>query len=95
VCPVRTLKEWLEELGALPGEDTVVFRRIDRWGSILPTKAKTSKGTIVQQGLTPRSVGDIIQSRCAKAGFSATEYSGHSLRAGLCTQAAMDGKPNW
>jgi integrase len=95
VCPVRTLKEWLDELGALPGEDTVVFRRIDRWGSILPTKAKTSKGAIIQQGLTPRSVGDIIQSRCAKAGYRATEYSGHSLRAGLCTQAAMDGKPNW
>tara|TARA_R110001583_G_scaffold42134_1_gene133956 strand:+ start:1137 stop:2243 length:1107 start_codon:yes stop_codon:yes gene_type:complete len=94
-CPVATLQEWIEELGAAPGEDTVIFRRIDRWGSILPPKEKKTKGAVIQQGLTPRSIGNIIQSRCAKAGYKATEYSGHSLRAGLCTQAAKDGKPNW
>jgi site-specific recombinase XerD len=44
------------------------------------------------QALGDRAVARIVQRRVAAAGFDASHYAGHSLRAGLATTAARAGK---
>jgi integrase len=75
-CPVRSLQLWLEE-GAI--KEGPVFRAVNRHGH-------------VQQGrLSDKSVALVVK-RCAEAaGLDSSKYSGHSLRAGLATSAAMNG----
>ena len=45
--------------------------------------------------LTGRDVARIVKNAAAGAGFDASRYSGHSLRAGLATSAAKAGKSRW
>lgn len=75
-CPVRSLQLWLEESGITSGP---VFRSVNRHGNL-------------QEGrLSDKAVALVIK-RCAEAaGLDASKYSGHSLRAGLATSAAMNG----
>jgi integrase len=40
-------------------------------------------------------VAEVVKTRAAAAGLDATKYSGHSLRAGLITSAAMLGVSIW
>jgi integrase len=75
ICPVRAFQEWLN-LGAIERE--AVIRRVSRWGT-------------VGGRLAPGSVSAIIKHYVAAIGLDPTIYSGHSLRAGLITQAAQDG----
>ncbi len=75
-CPVRALKAWLHCAGIVTG---AVFRPIDR------------HGTIKQQALSDQSVALIIKQAAVAAGYDATEFAGHSLRAGLATAAAQVG----
>jgi hypothetical protein len=39
------------------------------------------------------SIGAIVKRACRTAGYNAKEFAGHSLRAGLATQAAANGVP--
>ncbi len=74
-CPVRSVRAWLEASLITEGP---LFRSMDRYGRI---GAK----------LSDRAVAIVVK-RCAKAaGFDPSEYSGHSLRAGLATAAAIAG----
>lgn len=75
-CPVRAYREWLE---AADVKDGAVFREIDRHGR-LETRA-----------LHKDSVGMIVKRAAARTGLEAGEYAGHSLRAGLATQAYLNG----
>ena len=75
-CPVRALKAWLHAAGIVAG---AVFRPIDRHGNIR------------QQALSDQSVALIIKQAATAAGYDATEFAGHSLRAGLATAAAQAG----
>ncbi len=75
-CPVRVLRRWLEEARIVSGP---LFRGVDQFGFVSGTK------------LHPDSVAFIVKRAVGKAGLDAMEYAGHSLRAGLATQAAMNG----
>ncbi|HMF75189.1 MAG TPA: site-specific integrase [Bryobacteraceae bacterium] len=75
-CPVRVLRTWLEAARITAGP---LFRGVDQFGFVSETK------------LHPDSVAFIVKRAVGKAGLDAMEYAGHSLRAGLATQAAMNG----
>lgn len=75
-CPVRSLQLWLEESGITSGP---LFRSVNRYGSL-------------QEGrLSDKTVALIVKRSAEAAGLDASNYSGHSLRAGLATSAAMNG----
>lgn len=75
-CPVRSLQAWLEESGITEGP---VFRSVNRHGSL-------------QDGrLSDKSVALVVKRYAEAAGLNPDDYSGHSLRAGMATSAAMHG----
>jgi len=55
------------------------FRPIDKGGTVRTTR------------LTDRSVANIVKAYASRAGFDASGFSGHSLRAGFLTSAAGKG----
>lgn len=75
ICPVNILKEWLTLSGITEG---YVFRGIE-------------KGIVTETHLCDRSIANIIKARVEKVGLSPDKFSGHSLRSGLATSAAMAG----
>src|SRR6185436_16728997 len=64
-------------------EGTPLFRRISKAGRVGSGR------------LTDGSIARMVKARCAAAGLEATEFSGHSLRAGMVTSAAENGVPEW
>jgi integrase len=48
-------------------------------------------GTVRTSRLTDRSVANIVKAYAGRAGFDASTFSGHSLRAGFLTSAAGKG----
>lgn len=76
-CAVTKLKAWLDTLNIERGP---IFRRI------------LKNGVILQDRLSDHAVATIVKSYVGHAGFSPKEYSGHSLRAGLATSAALAGQ---
>lgn len=75
-CPVRALKAWLSIAGIAEGP---VFRSISR------------HGRIAEDRLSEQSVSLVVKRRVFAVGIDPDRYSGHSLRAGFCTSAAMTG----
>jgi site-specific recombinase XerD len=75
-CPVKALREWLTAAAITEG---AVFRGVDRHGRISP------------RGLHRDSVGTILKRAAARADIDATNIAGHSMRAGMATQAATNG----
>lgn len=75
-CPVRSLQLWLEESGIAIGP---VFRSVNRHGNLQAGR------------LSDKAVSLVIKKYAAAAGLDSNKYSGHSLRAGLATSAAMAG----
>ena len=94
-CPVKTLKLWLNELPDCDDPEALVFRHVDRGENIRTARLKLVDGVAVTVGLDAGSVARIIKRRCTAAGLDPTLFSGHSLRAGLITQAVLDGKGTW
>lgn len=80
-CPVRAIEAWLRELKHARHEDGPVFRRISK------------AGAIHADALNPASIARIVKAYALKAGLDPALYSGHSLRAGLATSSAQEGKP--
>ena len=76
-CPVRALRAWLDASGIHSGP---VFRRVDRHGHV------------GKKRLSPKSVALIVKRATKLAGYDSSNFSGHSLRAGLATSAAAAGK---
>jgi integrase len=75
-CPLLALKDWLQ----IPSIDTGLrFRSVDR------------HDRIASEPLTPQSVALIIKDVVGQVGGPAADVSGHSMRAGFCTQAAIAG----
>lgn len=79
-CPVAALERWLALANIQAGP---MFRRIDRHGNILAERS------------APETVSLIVKERVADIGLEAARYSGHSLRSGLATSAAMAGISTW
>ena len=75
-CPVKALREWLDAAGIGAGP---IFRPIDKAGTVRASR------------LTDRSVANIVKAYAERAGFDASMFSGHSLRAGFLTSAAGKG----
>lgn len=76
LCPVQALRAWLAAGSVTEGP---VFRSIDRHGNL-------------GGRLDGRDVARIVKAAAERAGLDATLVSGHSLRAGLATSAALAGK---
>jgi integrase len=75
-CPVRSLRAWLDASGIAAGP---LFRRVNRHGQLLA------------QRMSGAAVALVVKRHAAAAGLDAAKYSGHSLRAGLATSAAIAG----
>lgn len=75
-CPATAYRKWL---AAAKLESGPVFRRIDRHGHM------------GAEGLHKDSIGLVVKRAAGAAGLDPKLYAGHSLRAGLCTQAYMNG----
>jgi site-specific recombinase XerD len=75
-CPAKALREWLDAVGIESGP---IFRPIDKGGTVRSSR------------LTDRSVANIVKAYAVRAGFDASVFSGHSLRAGFLTSAAAKG----
>lgn len=75
-CPVNHLTEWLEHAGIMEGP---IFRPVAKGGRI------------AEQRLSGEAVNIVVKSRAEAAGIEPERLSGHSLRAGLATSAAMAG----
>jgi len=76
LCPVTALERWLDHRGRAHGP---LFQRILKGGHIRAVR------------LCDRSIARIVKSAVAGAGLDPARYSGHSLRAGLATSAAIAG----
>jgi integrase len=79
-CPVKALETWIGRSAIVSGP---LFRPINK------------AGTVSEKRLTGEAVSIIIKRRLAAAGIDPTDYSGHSLRAGFATTAAIAGAPLW
>jgi integrase len=75
-CPVRAVRAWVKAAELVSGP---LFRAVDQFGMVS------------DQALSPDSVAWIVKRAAGRVGLKAIEYAGHSLRAGLATQAAMNG----
>ncbi len=75
-CPVRTLKDWIEQAAITDGS---LFRSINRHGQIQPDR------------LSGIDVARIVKKLAQRAGLDAGKFAGHSLRAGHATSAAIAG----
>jgi integrase len=75
-CPYRNTRAWLRASAIEQGS---LFRRVDRHGRIGPER------------LSDKGVALIVKRYAAAIGRDASQFAGHSLRAGLVTSAAMAG----
>jgi site-specific recombinase XerD len=77
LCPVKALEAWISAAGITEG---AVFRSMDRHGN-------------VRGRLRDRAVALVVKRYARAAGMDERKYAGHSLRAGLVTQAAINQVP--
>jgi integrase len=77
-CPVRSFRAWKAAAGITEG---AVFRGVNNRGQLAGIR------------LDSGSVARIIKRACRRAGLDPAPYAGHSLRAGFCTQAYLNGVP--
>jgi site-specific recombinase XerD len=75
-CPVRELRAWLAVAGTIAGP---VFYSVSRHGHV------------GEHALSPRSIAKILKQAAIRAGINPAAIAGHSLRAGMVTQAAING----
>lgn len=75
-CPVRIIRAWIEHAGITGGP---LFRSINRHGQVQADR------------LSGIDVARVVKKLAQRAGLRAAKYSGHSLRAGHATSAAMAG----
>jgi integrase len=75
---VRAVLAWLDRSGVSDGP---LFRSVDKHGRLRATR------------LSDRAVAEVVKRGLRAAGVGGGRYAGHSLRAGLITQAAISGVP--
>jgi len=75
-CPVAALEAWLSRSGIASG---ALFRPMNKHGQVLNGR------------LSGEAVSIILRSRMSAANIDPSGYSGHSLRAGFATSAALAG----
>jgi hypothetical protein len=87
LCPVTALKAWRSALAELGVSDGPLFRAVDRHGHLNGSELWAGR-----RGLTVRMdpvIVEMVVQRCAVAALvaNASDYTGHSLRAGGATVA--------
>jgi len=75
-CPVRTVQTWIEIASTASGP---LFHSINRHGHVHPGR------------LSGIAVARVVKKLAERAGLDPAKYSGHSLRAGHATAAAIAG----
>jgi integrase len=75
-CPVSAVQRWLDQAMISEGP---VFRSVNKHDQVMEGR------------LSDKAVADVVKRSLLAAGKSARQFAGHSLRAGLITQAAMAG----
>jgi integrase len=75
-CPIKALREWLAASKVTQG---AVFRAVDRYNKVAAT------------GLHRDSIAEIFKTAASRSGMNVTNIAGHSVRAGMATQAALNG----
>ena len=75
-CPIKALREWLATAKVTEG---AVFRGVER------------HGYVAANGMHRDSIAEIFKTAASRAGMNATNIAGHSVRAGMATQAALNG----
>lgn len=80
ICPVKSLQAWMDMLDK---KNRAVFRPV------------TKGGEIAEHALSGSAVSAIVKHYAKMIGLDPSEYSGHSLRSGLATSAAMHGVSSW
>lgn len=82
LCPVRAWRRWRAELGPDTDPDSFAYRPLhNRWH------------TVLQRGLDPESVGDILERIGIRAKLE-IRLTGHSPRRGLVTESSRAGNPD-
>jgi len=76
--PIRALDAWPKVRLAEPG---ALFTRV------------AHHGHVTTERIGPRTVSRLVQARASAAGFDDIPITGHSLRAGDATTAAINGAP--
>jgi integrase len=74
-CPVRALRRWLTAAGIVEG---ALFRAV-------------MHGRVSEKAFIPQVVALVVKRHCKAAGLDYAKFAAHSLRAGLCTQSALNG----
>jgi integrase len=82
VCPVRALQAWLEGAEIDHGR---VFRKLF---SVGPGRYMVGEG-----GISAGLIATVVKDFAERVGLDPKEFAGHSLRAGMVTQASLDGIP--
>lgn len=77
LCPIAALEAWLSAAGIREG---AVFRGVDRHGNVRPKRLST------------QAVANVIKRSVERVGLDPRQFSGHSLRSGFITAAALAGK---
>lgn len=75
-CPIRAVRTWMKESEITEGP---LFRNVDRHGKV------------AGRALTSQVVALVLKRWAGVAGLDPRVFAGHSLRAGMATQAAMSG----
>lgn len=74
--PIKALRQWIPAASITEG---AVFRGVDR------------HSRVAALGLHRNSIAAIFKTAATRAGMNATNIAGHSVRAGMATQAALNG----
>jgi integrase len=75
-CPVTALREWLQRAEITDGP---LFRAVGKGGRVMADR------------LNDKTVARVVKRTVEAAGLDPDQFAGHSLRAGLATQAAING----
>jgi site-specific recombinase XerD len=75
-CPVKAVRAWLQASGITTGP---LFRAVTKGGRISGAR------------LSDRSVANVVKAGAGRVGLNARDFSGHSLRSGFLTSAALRG----
>jgi integrase len=86
-CPIRAVQDWLTASGIATGS---LFRGINRHGQLRSTRlSDRAVALIVKKVVYARARADGLSQELSD--HYATQFAGHSLRAGLATSAAKAG----
>jgi integrase len=75
-CPVAAVRTWIDAAGITAGP---LFRSVNKGGSVRSRR------------LSDRAVAEVVKAAARRIGLNEAEFSGHSLRSGFLTSAAVRG----